>query len=159
MTHKKGIAAGVALVLALISFLALVRFDIPVEELKKTYADGTSRFVPVGGMDVHYRDEGRGFPLVLIHGTAASLHTWDGWATALSGDFRVIRMDLPAFGLTGPAPDRDYRIGAYVRFIDDFLDTIGVTRCHLAGNSLGGLIAWNYALAHPAKVDRMILVD
>ncbi len=157
--NRKIFIAVAAVLLAIIPPLALIRCDIPVEELKKTYANGSSRFVSVDGTDVHYRDEGNGFPLVLVHGTAASLHTWDGWASALSGDFRVIRMDLPAFGLTGPAPDRDYRVGAYVRFLDAFLDTIGVKRCHLAGNSLGGFIAWNYVLAHPDKVEKLILVD
>ncbi|MBN2080514.1 MAG: alpha/beta hydrolase [Spirochaetes bacterium] len=139
--------------------LALVRFDIPVDNLKRDFANESSRFVTVGGMEVHYRDEGRGFPLVLIHGTAASLHTWDGWAEALTKNFRVIRMDLPAFGLTGASPDRDYTIGAYVRFIDSFLVKLGIPRCHIAGNSLGGLIAWNYALAHPGKVEKLILID
>lgn len=149
------LAAAVAVVVS----LALVRFDIPVDHLKRDFANESSRFVTVSGMEVHYRDEGRGFPLVLIHGTASSLHTWDGWTGALTKNFRVIRMDLPSFGLTGPSPERDYSINAYVRFLDVFLNAVGVSRCHIAGNSLGGLIAWNYALAHPGKVEKLILID
>lgn len=152
-------AAILAAAVAVAVSLALVRFDIPIDQLKRDFANESSRFVTVGGMEVHYRDEGRGFPLVLIHGTAASLHTWDGWAGDLTKNFRVIRMDLPSFGLTGPSPEGDYSIDAYVRFLDAFLNAVGVSRCHIAGNSLGGLIAWNYALTRPDRVAKMILVD
>ena len=62
---------------------------------------------------------------------------------------RVIRVDLPAFGLTGPRPDADYSIAAYVRFVVALLDALQVTECALAGNSLGGQIAWNTA-ANPS---------
>ncbi len=152
-------AAILATAVAAAVSLTLVRFDIPIDQLKRDFAKEPSRFVTVDGMEVHYCDEGRGFPLVLIHGTASSLHTWDGWAGVLTKNFRVIRMDLPAFGLTGPSPERDYSIDAYVRFLDAFLNAVGVTRCHIAGNSLGGLIAWNYTLARPGRVAKMILVD
>jgi pimeloyl-ACP methyl ester carboxylesterase len=67
-------------------------------------------------MNVHYRDEGEGFPIVLIHGTAASLHTWDAWTDELKKTNRVIRMDLPAFGITGPNKNADYSIEAYTLF-------------------------------------------
>ena len=86
--------------------------DISLEDLKKEYANEHSKFVEVDGLQVHYRDEGSGFPIVLVHGTAASLHTWDAWTKRLKENYRVIRMDLPAFGLTGPNAQRDYSIKA-----------------------------------------------
>jgi pimeloyl-ACP methyl ester carboxylesterase len=133
--------------------------DISVEELKQDYANSASKFVALNGMQVHYRDEGEGFPIVLIHGTAASLHTWDAWTEELTKNHRVIRMDLPAFGLTGPNATRDYSIASYTKFLNDFLVHQQIDSFHLAGNSLGGNIAWNYALEHPKKVDKLILLD
>ena len=133
--------------------------DIPVEELKELYANEHSKFVEVDGMQVHYRIEGDGFPIVLLHGTAASLHTWDDWTADLKQSYKVIRMDLPAFGLTGPNTNADYSIKAYTTFLHQFLQKINVHQFHLVGNSLGGNIAWNYAAEHPEKVEKLILVD
>jgi pimeloyl-ACP methyl ester carboxylesterase len=113
-------------------------------------------------MDVHFRDEGPSsdsIPLVLIHGTGASLHTYEPWVQTLKEKRRVLRMDLPAFGLTGPLPSRDYSLSNYVRFIKKFLDAKGITKCHLAGNSLGGLIAWGFTAEHPEMVEKLILID
>ncbi len=153
------IAVASIFLLLLISIIPMVRFDIPLEELKAKYALPPSQFLDVNGLAVHYRDEGRGFPIVLIHGTSSSLHTWDAWTKELVRQYRVIRMDIPAFGLTGPSKARDYSPAAYVRFLDDFLKKIDIQKFHLAGNSLGGLIAWNYALAYPKKVEKLILID
>jgi pimeloyl-ACP methyl ester carboxylesterase len=113
-------------------------------------------------MQVHLRDEGPRDdpePIVLIHGTSASLHTWDGWTDTLKGQRRVIRMDLPGFGLTGPAPDGNYSMTRYADFIAALLDQLGVRRAVLAGNSLGGGVAWRTAVQHPERVRRLVLVD
>lgn len=152
---------GVAATLAAVGVLVAtqVRPDVPLETLRARYAGGASQTVAVQGMPVHLRDEGSGPPLVLLHGTGASLHTWDGWAEHLADTFRVVRLDLPGFGLTGPHPHDDYRIAAYVDFLAAVLDTLGLERVHLAGNSLGGFIAWRFALAHPERVGRLVLVD
>src|SRR5512143_1060546 len=99
--------------------------DRPAEALAPRWAPPPSKFVDVAGMRVHIRDEGPRDdprPIVLLHGTSSSLHTWDGWAHALQGERRVIRFDLPGFGLTGPAPDGDYTIGHYVAFMKAMLD-------------------------------------
>jgi len=147
----------VALIVAL--FLSRTRGDIPLAELRARWATGTSRFVEVDGMQVHYRDEGAGPAVVLLHGTSSSLHTWDGWAADLARDHRVVRFDLPAFGLTGPSPAHDYSLDAYVRFVEHVTARLGVATFVLGGNSLGGGIAWHYALAHPQQVRGLILVD
>lgn len=136
--------------------------DRPLEDLKEKYAQAPSSFVEVNGMNVHYRDEGNAndsIPIVLIHGTGASLHTFNAWANKLKKDYRVIRMDLPAYGLTGPFPDADYSINNYVRFIKSFLRARGIEKCILGGNSLGGNISWNFATQHPQMVDKLILID
>jgi pimeloyl-ACP methyl ester carboxylesterase len=136
--------------------------DVSVEALKARWAPPPSQFLAIDGMQVHLRDEGPrddSVPIVLLHGTSSSLHTWDGWADSLKGTRRVIRFDLPGFGLTGPAPDGDYGMTAYVRFVTHVLDTLGAHRVVLAGNSLGGWIAWRVAVARPDLVQRLVLVD
>ncbi len=133
--------------------------DIPLSELKAQYAPSPSRFMMIDGATVHYRDEGSGYPIVLVHGMSSSLHTWQGWADILSKNNRVIRMDLPGFGLTGPNKDNVYTIPYYESFMARFLDSLGVKQCYMVGNSLGGLITWNYALHHPQQIEKIVLLD
>jgi pimeloyl-ACP methyl ester carboxylesterase len=136
--------------------------DRPVDALKARWAAPPSYFVTLQGMQVHLRDEGPRddpTPIVLIHGTSASLHTWDGWVAALSPHRRVIRMDLPGFGLTGPAADGDYSMARYTGFMRDLLDLLKLDEVVIGGNSLGGGIAWQTALAHPTRVRQLVLVD
>jgi pimeloyl-ACP methyl ester carboxylesterase len=136
--------------------------DRPVESLTARWAPPPSRFVAIDGMQVHLRDEGPRDdprPILLLHGTSASLHTWDGWVAALARQHRVIRVDLPGFGLTGPTPDGDYRLQAYVRFVLAVLDRLDVKQAVLAGNSFGGNVAWKVAVDHPDRVSRLVLVD
>lgn len=136
--------------------------DVPVDELKARWARPPSRFIEVNGMQVHIRDEGPHddpAPIVLIHGTSASLHTWEGWARALRDRRRVIRFDLPGFALTGPHPQDDYSTDASVAFVRSVMDQLKVQRFVVGGNSLGGQIAWSTAAALPDRVAALILVD
>jgi pimeloyl-ACP methyl ester carboxylesterase len=142
-----------------IAYVSQLRDDIPLATLKARWGDGASRFVTVDGMEVHVRDEGSGPAVVLLHGTSSSLHTWDGWSQRLRKGHRVVRFDLPAFGLTGPSPTHDYTIDAYVAVVDHVTSRLGLRRFVIGGNSLGGGIACAYALAHPDRVRALILVD
>jgi pimeloyl-ACP methyl ester carboxylesterase len=124
-------------------------------------------------MQVHVRDEGPhsdARPIVLLHGTGASLHTWDGWVQELTKTRRVIRFDLPGYGLTGPyAGDwlvhgERYTLLNYAKFVVATLDALGVSQpVVLGGNSLGGQIAWETAdhlrASQPQRVAQLILVD
>ncbi|MGX1372624.1 pimeloyl-ACP methyl ester carboxylesterase [Streptomyces canus] len=118
-----------------------------------------SRFVVVDGLQIHYKRAGRGPALVLLHGSASSLQHFDRAADLLSESFDVIRPDLPGCGLTGPRSDRDYRIPAYTATVADFLEALAVPHYAVAGNSLGGNIAWNLALDHPERVTGLVLVN
>ena len=136
--------------------------DRPVDTLKARWAPAPSQFITVQGMSVHLRDEGPKDdpePIVLLHGTSASLHTWDGWVDALKGQRRVIRLDLPGFGLTGPAPDGDYHLTRYTGFMKDVFDQLGLKQVVLAGNSFGGTVSWMTAQAYPDRVSKLVLVD
>jgi len=153
----KGI--GVLFGLLLIGLVSMIRPDIPVEDLIPTYADSTSRFIRIDGMDVHVRDEGSGPALLLIHGTFSSLHTWDDWTEVLSQTHRVIRLDLPGFGLTGPNPAGDYSTRATLHLIDSLRTVLGIDTWTIGGNSLGGRIALDYARHYPLRTDALVLVD
>lgn len=148
--------------LGVVAVVATWAPDKPVEQLKPRWAQAPSQFMAIDGMQVHLRDEGPRsdpLPIVLIHGTSASLHTWDGWTAALRGQRRVIRFDLPGFALTGPNQQNDYSVEAYVRFVTAVMDQLGVQRFVLAGNSLGGQVAWATAVALPQRVARLVLLD
>lgn len=150
---------GVILGLLLIGLMSMIRPDIPVEDLIPTYADSTSRFIRIDGMDVHVRDEGSGPVILLIHGTFSSLHTWDDWTDVLSQTHRVVRLDLPGFGLTGPQPQGDYSTRATLHLIDSLRIVLGIDTWTIGGNSLGGRIALEYARHYPSRTEAMILVD
>ncbi len=159
------LAGGLLMVTALA--VALMRApDRSVESLVLRWAPPPSDFIDLKGQLVHVRDEGPRtdpLPIVLIHGTSASLHTWEGWARGLRGHRRVISFDLPGFGLTGPwagaYADRRYAGTEYARFVLDLMDALKVQRFVVAGNSLGGEVAWHTAVAAPQRVERLVLVD
>ena len=142
--------------------IAVAQKDIPREQLKSKYAKNPSQFMPLMGMQVHYRDEGNKLdndPLVLIHGTSSSLNTWDSLISYLPSNKRIIRLDMPAFGLTGPSPENKYSYRFYSEFLNAFLNELNIKQCIIAGNSLGGGIAWHFALDYPQKVSKLILID
>lgn len=149
--------------------LAVALFQAPdrgVQTLVARWAPPPSDFVDVKGQIVHVRDQGPRndpLPIVLVHGTSASLHTWEGWVRALRTQRRVITFDLPGFGLTGPfagqyQPD-NYHGDQYARFVLDLLDKLQVQRAVLGGNSLGGEVAWRTAVMAPQRVASLVLVD
>ena len=152
----------VAILLTGAFLLSSCNSDIPVAELKVKYQKANSEFIDIDGVSVHYIMEGRmddSLPIVFIHGTSASLHTWDTLSSLLKTNKKIIRLDLPAFGLTGPNRLNQYDFNFYNQFLDEFLLKLNVTKCIVAGNSLGGSIAWNYAIASPDKVKQLILLD
>ena len=163
-------AVGLLLILSMVA-LALMRTpDVPAEGLVARWAPAPSDFIDVKGQTVHLRDEGPRHdgagtppPLLLIHGTASSLHTWEGWAKALRGQRRVISFDLPGFGLTGPfegayEPD-NYHGDTYARFVLDLMQALKIERAIIVGNSLGGEVAWRTAAMAPERVAGLVLVD
>jgi pimeloyl-ACP methyl ester carboxylesterase len=153
----------VLLILAVIGFGVLnYAPDLPVSALQK-WSPPPSQFITLpSGLQVHVRDEGvrdDPTPIVLLHGTSASLHTWEGWVSALKDTRRVITFDLLGFGLTGPAVDGQYSHEAYAQQVLSVMDALAVPQAILGGNSFGGQVAWHVALKAPARVSKLILVD
>lgn len=132
--------------------------DRPPQYLAEHYTFPESKFVPVGGMEVHCRTVGRGMPMLLLHDANSSLHTWSGWDAALAGKYQLISVDLPGFGLTGPHPQGSYSAFMYHAFLDSLVQQLHLSRFYLAGNGLGAEIAWFYAAERPKQVDKLILL-
>jgi pimeloyl-ACP methyl ester carboxylesterase len=110
-------------------------------------------------MSIHYKREGKGPVIVLLHGSGSSLHCFDAVVEDLKDRFELVRLDLPGYGITGPRKDRDYRIETYVGFMMKFVSALKINRFCLGGNSLGGNIAWNFALQHPQLLTNLILMN
>jgi pimeloyl-ACP methyl ester carboxylesterase len=139
--------------------------DIPRATLEAKYATPPSQFVELSYRSTtaraHYRIRGPyDAPVILLlHGSNASLFTWEPWAKRLSDRFKVVSVDLPGHGLTGPVANHDYSTAAMVAFVTAFADKIGLQKFALAGNSMGGGVAARFAEIHPERVSALILVD
>lgn len=150
------------LAIAIAGWLLLRRGDIPYETLETKYASAASRYMDLpDGLRVHYRDEGRrdGHVLVLVHGFSASVHAWEPWVQRLGADYRIITLDLPGHGLTRAPKGYVLAPDGFVQVVDQVTARLGVTKFVLGGNSMGGGVTWQYALAHPEKVEGLVLVD
>lgn len=156
---------AVILTLGIILFagwMTLRRDDIPYEQLESIYANADSRYLAFGDdMRVHFRDVGpRDAPvIILVHGFAASLHTWEPWVTNLKRDYRVISLDLPGHGLSRCIDNTVIGPVQFVETINRVANTLEIERFTLAGNSMGGGAAWNYALDFPGRLNALVLVD
>ncbi len=129
--------------------------------LEAQYAGPPSVFLDVAGIRLHVRDTGpRAAPAVIfLHGFGSSLQTWEDWAQELERDHRVIRYDLPGFGLTGPDPSRDYTDRRSIAVLVALMDRLGVARASIVGYSMGGRIAWTFAAQNPKRVDKLVLIS
>ncbi len=152
-----GVAAFAALAILALA-LWLYAPDKPRSVLEAAYPGD---YCLVDGVRLRLRDTGpRGAPaVIMIHGFGASLETWEPWARTLSAHYRVIRFDLPGFGLTGADPTGDYTDAREIKILIDLMNQLGLVRASLIGNSLGGRIAWNFAAQHPDRVTRLVLVS
>ena len=145
-----------------IAFLVFRTPDTDPAAMRAKYGGPPSQFVAIGdGVRVHLRDEGpRGAPaIILLHGSNADLHTWEPWVEALKTRYRVIRFDQVGHGLTGPDPREDYSTANFVADIGEVADKLGLTTFILGGNSMGGKHALAYAIAHPERLNGLVLVD
>jgi pimeloyl-ACP methyl ester carboxylesterase len=151
--------AAVAAVLGIAALaVGLYAPDKPRAVLEAAYPGD---YRTIDGVRLRLRDSGpRDAPaVIMLHGFGASLDTWEPWASALSTRYRVIRFDLPGFGLTGADPTGDYTDAREMKILADLMDQLGIGRASLIGNSLGGRIAWNFAALHPDRVTRLVLVS
>lgn len=164
---RLSLALPAALLLASLSAAAQ---PAPAAEVKTTrvltresvvarFADAQSKFVDVDGVNIHYKDEGSGPAILLMQGTLGDLADWDGWAEPLSRRYRVLRFDMPAFGLSGPLRSGNYSADRMLSLIDAFMDQMGVEHFAIAGTSYGGLVAFRYAATRTDRITALILAN
>ncbi|MFO1426422.1 MAG: alpha/beta hydrolase [Steroidobacteraceae bacterium] len=153
--------------LAALTFLGVIALlvalwrqrDIPAPVLEARYAGPPSKFIVVDSVRMHYRDEGSGPVVVLLHANFSNLLDWEPWVLALKDRYRVVRFDMTSHGLTGPDPTGDYTLARTLKLTEDFIDALGLQKVTLAGISLGGTVAIHYAAAHPGRVERLVLLN
>lgn len=116
--------------------------------------------VELDGLRLHLRDTGpkEAPAVIMVHGFGGSLHSWEPWAQALSGQHRVIRFDLPGCGLTASDPTGNYTDARSMQLLLTLMDRLGIARASFVGHSIGGRIAWTFAATHPERVDKLVLV-
>ena len=151
------------LTLILLAFIIYnsVYFDIPKESVIAKHAKGASEFIELkDGSLIHVRDEGNknGNTLVLIHGSNGSLFNFESMNKFLINDFRVVSLDLPAHGLTGPVNSNNYSFDGFIRVINEVLEIKKINQFFLAGHSMGGRVVWNYTIDYPEKVSGLIII-
>ena len=154
----KWLFLGVLVLAAVV--LALWTPDMSASELDERYAKPSLKVIEVDGLNIHYQDTGpKGAPvLLLLHGFGSSLQTWDEWAAQLEKHYRVIRLDLPGFGLTGPSPVNDYSEEKDVATLTHFVDKLGIDELSVIGHSMGGKMAWTFAADQGPRVKALVLM-
>lgn len=154
-----GIAATAIILLLMALCIVWYRSDIEVGELEEKYFTTSSSYLNVDGEAIHIKQQGHGPVLFLLHGSFASLHTWNEWDNLLRNDFRTISLDFPGHGLTGPTRTEYYSTDDYEKLVFQIADKLSIDTFYVAGNSMGGLVAWKMALHRPNRIRKLILLD
>ena len=154
------LAVSLAGLVVLYAFRPRWVFDAVKAALRRR-ASLSRKSIRVGDIEWPYLESGKATvePIVLVHGFGGDKDNWTLYAPYLTRHHRVICPDLPGFGENDRSVDRDYRMQAQARRLREFLDALGVDRCHLAGNSMGGFIALQFALDFPERLASLTLLD
>lgn len=150
-------AQGRALIL-LISTTLFIFLSFTAAAAQTTVAAPVEKEAIVYGVKIHYLEAGSGPVVILLHGLGGNSTNWAFNTGVLAQKFRVIVPDQIGFGRSDK-PIINYHVGTYVDFLDKFLAELKIEKASLVGNSMGGWVAASYALAHPEKVERLVLVD
>ncbi|WP_296619591.1 alpha/beta hydrolase [Marivirga sp.] len=143
----------------LILLLSFYKTDIPASENHEKYFTDESQYIELDSNKIHIRKMGKGFPVLLIHGSFSSLHTWEVWQKQFANDFTTISVDLPGHGLTGPNPQGKYDTDYYASLLWRLVEKLNYDTISVAGNSMGGQVAYKMALQNPGKVKKLILIN
>ncbi|MFN7236032.1 MAG: alpha/beta fold hydrolase [Cyclobacteriaceae bacterium] len=157
--RRTGYALLASVGLLVILILTSYHGDIPVAELEPKYLTPESSYIELNDAQIHVRQRGSGRPVILLHGSFASLHTWNEWENELSLHYRTISVDLPGHGLTGPSRSGRYSSSDYAVLVSQLLDKLELDSVYLIGNSMGGGVALRVAARYPQKVAALVLVD
>lgn len=161
--RRKRVLFPLGLLLTIVAAFLLLRTpDTDRDAMIAKYGNDQSAFAAgPAGQRIHFRDQGKGDgpAIILLHGSNSSLHTWEPLVERLGVDWRIVTLDLPGHGLTGGTPDRDYSAKGMMAAVDVVAARLGLDHFILGGNSMGGWVAWRYAVDHPERVDALLLLD
>jgi pimeloyl-ACP methyl ester carboxylesterase len=133
---------------------------LPLQQVIAKHADANSRFIEIDDVKLHYKDQGTGPAVLLIHGSGGDLGDFDGWApTLVKQGWRVVRLDLPGFGLSGPVINGNYSIDRVQSLLDGLMDEIGIQRFAVVGTSYGGLAAFRYAATRLERITGLVIMN
>ncbi len=116
-------------------------------------------YMMVEGMRTCYLEAGDGEALILVHGWCGNAFNWMDVFDDFAEDYHTIALDLPGSGKSGCAPGKHYDVMFYSDFVARFMDELGIEKAHLVGHSMGGHVAAMFALRHPERLDKLVLVD
>ena len=154
-----GLVLGGMVILLVIALASAYRSDLSAEAVNAKYLTPESKFIEVDGIQVHVRILGEGEPVFLLHGSFASLHTWDAWQQAMSPYYQTISLDFPGHGLTGPDSLKRYGLKDYSELVHALAQKLNIEQYHVAGNSMGGAVAMQLASDFPGNVRSLNLID
>lgn len=161
---KKIVISLISIVFFIFIYAAFLRKDLTLdrEYTKQKYQQPNSKFIQWKGAEIHYVESGSGFPILMIHGFGGSHRDFQHLDTLFSNKYRVIRVDMPGFGLSQfPYAYHDTLVFKHVynEYFNFIIDTLKLDSFYVMGNSLGGMMAWNLALEQPNKVKKMVLLN
>jgi len=133
--------------------------DLSADFLEAKYVNQASRFINIDGARIHYRDEGEGPAVLLLHANFGNLIGWDPWVDALKDSYRVVRMDFTSHGLTGPDPTGDYSQARTLELTEKFINAMDLGKFSIAGTSMGGTMAIHFTHKYPERIDSLILLS
>lgn len=148
--------------LVLLALITTYAPDTDKDAMLAKYGGDQAKFVKMaGGTNIHYRDQGpeRAPAIIMIHGMSSHLQTWEPLIEQMRGDFRILSLDLPGFGLTGPNPEGEYGPKVYTEAVLAVMDASGIDKAIIVGNSMGGWTAWRMGLSNPDRVHGLVLLD
>lgn len=125
------------------------------EDVEARWAQPPSQFAMVDGVRLHYRDEGEGPAVVLLHGSIVNLHEWSEVVPLMKDRFRVIRLDWPPYGLSGPDPSGDHSTARAAQLLDGLLNQLGVDEFTLVATSNGANVGLEYNRQFPGHATAM----
>lgn len=132
------------------------------EFIREKHITKHSYFLNWNGNEIHYTDEGNGFPILMVHGFGGSYKNFEDFGNILVDKYRIIKVDLPGFGMsdfpTFSEKEPDYN-EMYLDFFDFFIQKLELDELYLMGCSMGGLASWRLSVHFPERIKKLVLFN
>ena len=158
---KKLLIAGLIIVLIpIVIYFAFpeVLYNYSINSIRK--ASGLSKkVIQVDKYSIHYLEGGKGETILLLHGFNADKDNWSKFSESLVESYHVVAIDLPGFGESSKIEAESYDIASQAKKVNSIVETLGLKKFHIAGNSMGGAISGKYAVDYPEKILSLALLN